>query len=152
MLPDLPGNVHRVLRSDARPFEQTYPAVPETVTTARRAVEHYLAETKLEHIPLDDIRLAVAEAVGNAVTHAFVEREPGDVTVQVVQDGGQLRLTVEDNGRGLQPRDDSPGLGLGLGLIKKVTQRFETRSELGAGTKLLMWFPEGARAGALAVG
>ena len=49
-------------------------------------------------------------------------------------------MLVEDDGRGMVPRPDSPGLGLGLPLIATVSDRFETHTTPSGGTKLCMWF------------
>ena len=65
--------------------------------------------------------------------------------VEIARD--ELALTVEDDGGGMVPRPDSPGLGLGLPLIATVAERFETHSEVGRGTRVCVWFrldPEAA--------
>jgi anti-sigma regulatory factor (Ser/Thr protein kinase) len=68
-----------------------------------------------------DVALCVSEAVSNAVVHAFRDREDGSGTIRVLAgctEEGILCVTVEDDGRGiLEPRPDSPGLGLGLPTI-----------------------------------
>jgi serine/threonine-protein kinase RsbW/stage II sporulation protein AB (anti-sigma F factor) len=40
-------------------------------------------------------------------------------------DGDALRVTVRDEGMGIVPRPDSPGLGLGLPLIATLTESLE---------------------------
>lgn len=49
-------------------------------------------------------------------------------------------MTVEDEGSGMAPRLDSPGLGLGLPLIATVTDRLDVRAREGGGTRLCVWF------------
>jgi serine/threonine-protein kinase RsbW/stage II sporulation protein AB (anti-sigma F factor) len=46
-------------------------------------------------------------------------------------DDGVLRVVVVDEGRGILPRADSPGLGLGLPLIATLAESLE----LGTGTR-----------------
>ena len=77
-----------------------------------------------------DVRLAISEAVTNAVVHAFREREhPGTVTVSVtVRPGEMAEVVVRDDGMGMGPRSDSPGLGLGMGLIGTVADQVEHRA------------------------
>ena len=77
----------------------------------------------------DDLRLAISEAVTNAVVHAFRCREqPGTVTVTVdVRAGEMAEVVVRDDGIGMSRRSDSPGLGLGLGLIAWVADQVEHR-------------------------
>jgi anti-sigma regulatory factor (Ser/Thr protein kinase) len=58
----------------------------------------------------------------------------------VRHDDDGLHIVIEDDGRGMLPRTDSPGVGLGLPLIATVSARFDTRSRPGAGTRLSMVF------------
>jgi two-component sensor histidine kinase len=74
------------------------------------------------------------------VLHAF-PRAPGTITGRIVQEpGGELHVVVADDGQGLAPRDDSPGLGMGLGLIAEVANRIEIATDPGTGTEIRMWF------------
>jgi serine/threonine-protein kinase RsbW len=49
-------------------------------------------------------------------------------------------VAIEDRGRGLRPRPDSPGLGYGLALMVAVAERLEARSAEHEGTRLVAWF------------
>jgi anti-sigma regulatory factor (Ser/Thr protein kinase) len=91
---------------------------------------------------LSDIRLAVSEAVTNAVVHAFRGRTNGTVIASVtVRDAEWVEVRVTDDGSGMAPRNDSPGLGLGLPLIRYLTDQFEHRRPPGRfGTELWMRF------------
>src|SRR4051812_35021582 len=71
----------------------------------------------------DDIALAVSEACANVVMHAYVNAAaPGSLTVEASHLNGELVVAVRDEGRGMQPRPDSPGLGLGLSIIGRLAQ------------------------------
>ena len=61
-------------------------------------------------------RVAVSEAVTNAVVHAYVDAPaPGEVEVFAKRDPDDgLEVHVSDEGRGMMPRRDSPGIGVGL--------------------------------------
>jgi serine/threonine-protein kinase RsbW len=131
------------------PFSATWPAHVDCVPVARHAVVGYLRDALTPDPPLSDIGLAVSEAVTNAVTHAYVDRPPGEVRIEVEIGDDQLELVVEDDGGGMLPRPDSPGLGLGLPLIATVTDRFDTRSQPGEGTRVCMWFRREASAATL---
>ena len=91
---------------------------------------------------LSNIRLAVSEAVTNAVIHAFRGRADGTVIASVTMDDPEwVEVRVTDDGSGMAPRDDSPGLGLGLPLIRHLTDQFEHRLPPGSvGTELWMRF------------
>jgi serine/threonine-protein kinase RsbW/stage II sporulation protein AB (anti-sigma F factor) len=94
----------------------------------------------------DAVALAVTEAVTNAVVHAYVDApEPGEIEV-VVQRGsedGSVEILVCDDGRGMLPRTDSPGLGLGLPLVATLADHFEVQARAGGGTRVRMAFAAG---------
>jgi anti-sigma regulatory factor (Ser/Thr protein kinase) len=91
---------------------------------------------------LSDIRLAVSEAVSNAVVHAYRGGVDGTVSVSItMRDLVWVEVRVTDDGSGMAPRDDSPGIGLGLPLIRRLTDQFEHRRPPGGtGTELWMQF------------
>jgi serine/threonine-protein kinase RsbW/stage II sporulation protein AB (anti-sigma F factor) len=128
---------------DSVPFERfaaAWPAHPDSVPAARHAVLGYLERAETADPPLNDIGLVVSEAVTNAVNHAYLDRDPGDVRVAVDVVDDELEVIIEDDGRGMLPRPDSPGLGLGLPLIASVSDRFDTRTAPGGGTRICAWF------------
>ena len=88
----------------------------------------------------ENVRLAVSEAVANAVVHAFRVRDPGTVTLTAKTTSGWLVVTVSDDGKGMTPNIDSPGLGLGISLISKVAEQVNFDSNDG-GTTVSMSFP-----------
>ena len=78
---------------------------------------------------LSDIALAITEATTNVVLHAYRDREvPGTVTIEAEHYDDHVCLYVRDEGTGLAPRVDSPGLGLGLGLIAQVADSADVRA------------------------
>jgi serine/threonine-protein kinase RsbW/stage II sporulation protein AB (anti-sigma F factor) len=75
------------------------------------------------------LALAVTEACSNVVLHAYVDAEaPGYLEVSAARQDGALVVEVRDDGRGMVPRIDSPGLGVGLPLIAQMADTFETRT------------------------
>ncbi|HEY5195177.1 MAG TPA: ATP-binding protein [Solirubrobacteraceae bacterium] len=71
---------------------------------------------------LSDIRLAVTEACANVVVHAYPEGQEGPMEILARKDDDELTVLVRDQGRGVRPRPDSPGLGLGLSLIAALAE------------------------------
>jgi anti-sigma regulatory factor (Ser/Thr protein kinase) len=122
---------------DERVLELTLPAESESVAKARHAAADFARE---EGADPDDIALAVSEAVSNAVIHAFRGRDSGNVDIRAFPDGDSLVVSVSDDGVGVTPNPDSPGLGLGLALIGSLSAGVELRKE-GHGTTLVMRFP-----------
>jgi serine/threonine-protein kinase RsbW/stage II sporulation protein AB (anti-sigma F factor) len=117
------------------------PAVPAAVACLRTAVGAFASGAGVANPPLADVRLAVSEAVTNAVIHSYRDDpEPGpvDVAAEVGDEG--LRIVVSDRGLGFGPRTDSPGAGMGLPIIAAVADRFEIRRRLPAGTEVHICF------------
>lgn len=111
--------------SEAEPLlELSLPAVPASCARARHEISAALQGLRVD---LAAVGLAVSEAVGNAVVHAYRDRDGGGADARV-----HLRLTadpegvwvrVSDDGVGMSPREDSPGLGLGLSLIARSSDQ-----------------------------
>jgi anti-sigma regulatory factor (Ser/Thr protein kinase) len=117
----LPLPAHRTPR-----FEHRFPAVPVSVSAARHAVARVAAAAGFDDDGLGKVKLAVSEAATNAVLHAYRDRpEPGELLVRAEVAEGELRVVIVDRGTGIRPRDDSPGLGLGLGMISALTTRVD---------------------------
>jgi anti-sigma regulatory factor (Ser/Thr protein kinase) len=117
-----------------------FPARADQVRLARREVEAYAREHGA--VDPDGIALAVSEAVTNVVVHAYIDApEPGDVEVFAERHPGDgLEIQVCDDGRGMTPRRDSPGLGVGLPIVARLAQRFRVEARPGGGTAVSMLF------------
>ena len=123
------------------------PALADEVGSVRRAAVEFARAAGVPDLRLEDLRLAISEALSNAVLHAFRTHDlPGTVTVTVDVTPDQLvEAVVRDDGMGMSPRGDSPGLGLGLGLIASVADAVEQRLPAdGVGFELWMCFRFGA--------
>jgi serine/threonine-protein kinase RsbW len=119
----------------------SFRAARDTPARARRAVVDWAQSRVADSALLDDIALAITEATTNAVLHAYRDCEqPGTVVVEAYEAGGSLHLLVRDDGSGLVPRLDSPGLGLGLGLIAQLSSEADVRAPAEGGTEVVMRF------------
>ena len=122
-------------------FAHTWPAQPEHVGEARRAVVDFARGAGADAATLFGIELAVSEACTNAIVHGYADGPPKSFTVGAELLADQLQIIVRDHGRGMVPRPDSPGLGLGLPLISQMAERVEVRSPSdGDGVELCMTF------------
>ena len=118
-----------------------YPATAESLPPARRAVTQCAEQLGCDDSLTEAIALAVTEACSNVVVHAYRHHTRlGEMTVSLDQSDDCLRVYVADDGIGMLPRLDSPGLGLGLPLISQLTDGFELRSRSEGGTELCMRF------------
>jgi serine/threonine-protein kinase RsbW len=105
----------------------TFPGTAPGVGELRRAVGEVARQCGMPPSGVDAARLAASEAATNAVIHAYRER-PGTLRLEVRLERDELRLVIADDGDGLAPRTDSPGLGLGLPIMAQMSERFEVVS------------------------
>src|SRR4051812_16531487 len=123
------------------PFaEWELPATPASVGAIRNGAREFARARGGGDAILIDLALAVTEAVTNAVVHAFIGREPGSVWTRIETAPDELVVVVTDDGRGMQPRADSPGLGLGLPTIASLTTSMDMHAPPGGGTVITMTF------------
>ena len=126
---------------------RAWPAVAASVAEARNAVSAFAASSGATADALAAVSLAVSEAVTNAVLHAYLDRDqPGPVEVRARREAETVVVEVADEGRGMLPRTDSPGLGLGLPLIAQMTESLEVHDRDGGGTEIRMAFALAATA------
>ena len=107
-------------------FGRTVPAVAGE--RRRRCATRSSSSPRATAPPSDvqtDLALAVGEACANVVVHAYPPGDVGPLIVHAEVKGGEIVITVIDQGQGMTPRPDSPGLGLGLPLIANLSDRLE---------------------------
>jgi signal transduction histidine kinase len=110
------------------PQQRTFEACATSVALIRRAATDWARERH------DD--------VGGRLRHR--ESAPGDILLEMSADAGGLCIAVLDDGLGISPRPDSPGLGLGMPLIANLAENLEVRTRPEGGTEVRMRFPVGA--------
>jgi serine/threonine-protein kinase RsbW len=120
-----------------------YPAVPSTVAVVRRTVGALAQAHGASPERVDSVRLAVSEAVTNAVVHGYPDGS-GEVRVTAMTVREQLLVVVEDDGRGIDERAESPGLGLGLPLIAAHTAHWTLATPPQGGVQVEMRFDLGS--------
>jgi serine/threonine-protein kinase RsbW len=103
----------------------TYPATAEAVGVARRHILRIAREAGAGPRVLADIELAASEALTNAILHACGPAGGhGEVfAVATASEGARFSIWVIDEGRGGTPSAPSSGLGLGLELMARFTER-----------------------------
>src|SRR3982751_635965 len=101
--------------------ELTLPARAENVAVVRHALGGLGEALDLDPQTLSDLKLAVTEACTNVVVHAYPDGA-GTMEIAAAIRDGRLAIAVRDEGRGMLPRPDSPGLGLGLPLIATLAE------------------------------
>jgi anti-sigma regulatory factor (Ser/Thr protein kinase) len=121
-------------------LSESYPAVPEAVPLARRALTAVAVAAGAAGERLEEIRLAVSEALTNAVVHAYRGGEAGRFHVTAAVASNELWVLVGDDGRGLHAWNESRGLGIGLSLISGLSDDFSIVTRASGGTEVQMRF------------
>jgi serine/threonine-protein kinase RsbW len=107
-------------------LSHSLPATADSVSRLRRAVADFARRHGASERSLEAVNLAVSEALTNVVVHAYRDAAvPGPVVVLATLSDGSVIVTVADEGCGMTPRSDSPGLGLGMGLMARLADTFE---------------------------
>lgn len=122
-------------------LDASYPAQPPQVAAIRRAVSAIAKRVGADVETLIRLELAVSEAATNVVLHAYRELGAGgSIHVTACVSRGAFDVTIRDDGCGMAPRTDSPGMGLGLSLMASESDRCEVRSVDGGGTEVRLSF------------
>lgn len=122
-------------------------SIPENVGVARLLVAMIAAQADFTVSEVDEVKLAVSEAVTNAVVHGY-NSEPGHmVGLTVTLDGRLLQVVVTDQGRGIedismamQPAvsSDPDRMGLGFSFMESHMDSLHVDSAPGRGTRITM--------------
>jgi anti-sigma regulatory factor (Ser/Thr protein kinase) len=106
-------------------IELSLPARAGNVAVVRHALGALGETLDVDTSTLSDIKLAITEACTNVVVHAY-DGDEGPMEIEAcVGPERKLTVVVRDEGRGITPRTDSPGLGLGLPLIATLSETVE---------------------------
>jgi serine/threonine-protein kinase RsbW len=116
------------------------PAKSEYLILARLALAGIARETPIEESVLADLKLAVTEACGNAVRHAYAGA-PGVVEVRFAVEPGSIEIIVSDDGdtqhvpaplaSGLPAEDGLAESGMGLAIIEAVVDALDVAQRSG---------------------
>lgn len=89
---------------------------------------------------VERIAFAVSETVTNAIVHAYAGRA-GHVGLNCRAEGEHILVEVIDQGVGIAPRPDSPGIGHGLTIVGALAQTLDIApGPEGRGTVVTMGF------------
>jgi serine/threonine-protein kinase RsbW len=135
----------RLLQMSDAVVRLSFPAKPDYLLLARLALSGMAREMPLGDDVLADLKLAVTEACGNAVRHAYPDGV-GDVSVSFVATDAELEMIVEDHGSGLGPDDlveqrlsASMAGGMGMSIIRTIVDELDVmRGADGRGTIVRM--------------
>ncbi len=119
----------------------------KNVGLARISVVTFAAELNFNLSELEEIKVAVSEAVTNCVIHAYPFNE-GKIMIEMKEIDQALFIKIEDTGVGIEDIDAvlEPSystreghMGLGLAFIDSFMDDFTLLSEAGEGTTIEMY-------------
>jgi anti-sigma regulatory factor (Ser/Thr protein kinase) len=88
----------------------------------RHALSAFLNVLEIDSVVREDVVVAVGEALANALEHAYAAREPGNVELYAREgDRKKLLVVVRDYGEFIV-RDENPGRGFGLPIVRAIAQ------------------------------
>jgi stage II sporulation protein AB (anti-sigma F factor) len=124
-----------------------FKSIPENVSLARVLVATVAAQLDMTISDLEELKVAVSEAVSNAIIHGYQNNPEKIVEMEVEIFEEKLIIVVTDYGIGiadieqaLQPSftTDHERMGLGFVFIQSFMDKLEVKSEPNQGTKVIM--------------
>lgn len=122
-------------------------SIPENVGMARLLVAMVAAQGDFTVAEVDEVKLAVSEAVTNAVVHGYGSAPNRTIRLEVGLENGTLEVAVTDQGRGIenlalamQPAvsSDPDRMGLGFCFMESHMDSLHVDSAPGRGTRVVM--------------
>lgn len=120
-----------------------FPSLSENIALSRLVVASLAGQTDFTLSEIEELKVAVSEAVTNSIVHGYSGQPTGLIVLEVVQKQAELTITIQDFGRGiadltlaLQPAfSTEPGrMGLGFTFMKSFMDDVAVNSELNQGT------------------
>lgn len=116
---------------------------------ARVAISAFISQLDPTVEELYDIKMAVSEAVTNAIIHGYGGREDGIVTIKCSYVGKTIEIMIEDKGKGIenveeamQPlyttSEEEDRAGLGFTVMQEMMNDVEVISKPNIGTTVKM--------------
>lgn len=124
-----------------------FPSLPQNIALARVAVASFAAQDDLNLNDIEEIKVAVSEAVSNCIIHGYQHSPEGIISIKVTRLDDSLEIKVEDYGQGIADFDgnidhsvssDPERMGLGFVFMKSFMDHVEVVSERGKGTKVIL--------------
>lgn len=122
-----------------------FPSRAENLGLARVAVAAFASQLEFTLEELEEIKVAVSEAVTNAIVHGYDNRAAGLVWIIASRSQDYVEIVVRDDGKGMAeaekiitmgPEGEEPGLGFMF--MKSFMDEVRVDSEPGKGTAVIM--------------
>ncbi len=123
-----------------------FPSIPQNVGFARTIVATFAAQLDFTLAEIEEIRVAVSEAVSNCVIHAY-PKETGIIKLELRAEAQCLTITIQDFGVGIADIEQAKQatystqperMGLGLVFMESFMDEMELISKPAEGTTVVM--------------
>ncbi|MGI5892047.1 MAG: anti-sigma F factor [Bacillota bacterium] len=124
-----------------------FKSIGENAALARLLVAAMVAKYDLTIAELDEIKVAVSEAVSNAIIHGYENKPNNMVEMSITVDDGLLSIVIKDYGVGIEDIDlamqanfssDGDRMGLGFSFMQSFMDELQVESTVGQGTTVTM--------------
>lgn len=122
-------------------------SLSENIGFARMAVATFGAQLDFTLAEIEEIKVAISEAVSNCIIHGYQNQPEGEIYLEMVIEDNSLILLVEDFGVGIvnveeamQPSftTSDERMGLGMVFMNSFMNEMTIDSTPGKGTKVRM--------------
>lgn len=122
-------------------------SVPDNVGLARLIVAAVAAQAGFTVSETEEIKLAVSEAVTNAIVHGYGSRPDRIVRLEVTLHLPILEVVIDDKGKGIADLDlarqpavssDPERMGLGFCFMESYMDEMSVQTAVGIGTRVTM--------------
>jgi len=124
-----------------------FPSLPQNIALARVAVASFAAQDDLNLNDIEELKVAVSEAVSNCIIHGYLHSPEGIISIRATRFDDSLEICVEDYGQGITDFEgsldysvgsDPERMGLGFVFMKSFMDHVKVVSERGRGTKVIL--------------
>lgn len=123
-----------------------FPSMPSNVGLARLVVATFASQLEFTLAEIEEIRVAVSEAVSNCVIHAY-PKNPGIIELNLTIADGRLIIQIKDFGKGIENIEQAKQatystepehMGLGLVFMESFMDEMILTSRPLEGTTVIM--------------
>jgi len=124
-----------------------FSSLPENVALARVLIASLVVQADTTINDLEEVKVAVSEAVSNAIIHGYQNKPNGIVNIEAKINAGELEIVIVDSGIGIEDVEKAmtptfsthpDRMGLGFVFMKSFMDNVEVLSELDKGTKVIL--------------
>ncbi len=116
------------------------PGSPERLSLIRRSLSQWAAAAVLPPHDVEDLGIAVYEAMANVLDHAYDRWQHCYFDLHAERTGDRVEVVVADSGRWRTPPDDPGHRGRGLALIERLAHHVDLRHDERGTTVAMCWY------------